>query len=259
MNLVAKYHWIHEFETGTHITVSSAFDVHDDRGQLLKHFEPGLNGKIIKLNSNENSLSAYFEDDSFYEDLNPSHFTMRRDLDAKQAYDSLQRFFGHYSKSDEQLYQFNIKMHGYQIPDTVYEQLGSDKVWDILYEKHHDMLREFAGEDCEYAPLSFFDWIKSYHTAGKGGGYLMIVDRFAILDAYNEAEYDYLESKDDYRDHEDYIQTCYDALVSEEKDLTNRAYDLLMIEKLISLYQKNHYQEVNQAHVWLEHFEFQRA
>jgi hypothetical protein len=259
MNLVAKYHWMHEFETGAHITVSSAFDIHDDRGELLKHFEPGLHGKIIKLNSKENSLSAYFEDDSFFEGLDPNHFTMRRDLDAKQAYNALQKFFGHYSRSDEQLYQFNIKMHGYQIPDSVYQQLGSDKVWDILYEKQDDLLRLFTGKDCDYAPLSFFDWIKEYYTAGKSGGYLMIVDRFATVEAYNEAEYDYLQAKDDYRDHDDYVQSCYDSLVSEEKDLTERVYDLLMIEKLISLYQNNHYQEISQIRFWLEHFEFQRA
>jgi len=259
MNLTALYQWNQEYETGIHVTVSSPFDIYDEHGKLLKHVEPGLNGKVVKLDIKNKTFTAYFEDDSFHVDLDPTHFTIRRDLDAKKAYSALQKFFGHYSRTDEQLYQFNIKMHGYQIPDKAYELLGQDKVWDILYEMQEDLFRNFVGEDYDYAPLSFFDWVKLYFADGKNGGYLMIQDTYPTKEAYNQVEYFYLEAISEYSDDTDYVTESLNELLTHQKDLIERVYDLLMIEKLISVYQNDHYQEVNRLSFWMEQMKYEQA
>ncbi|MCY7866040.1 hypothetical protein P8918_12535 [Bacillus spizizenii] len=259
MNLSARYAWIYTYEIDMHVTVSRPFDVHDNNRELLKHFEPGLNGKIVSFHWRSRTFSVYFEDDSYHEFLDPCHFTVRTDLNATEAYNTLKSFFGHYTKMNEHYYQFNIKMHHYDIPTSVIAQIGMNRVWDIIGEQQENLFNLFSGKDADYAPLSFFDWISEYWMEGKNGGYLLLRDSCHVKESYEEAEYQFLEAATEYASDEEYLEENREELEAYEKELIERAYDLKMIEALIKKYQDDHFKEINSHSFWQNKIRFRET
>ena len=174
MNLISKYLWIHEFKRDKHVTVIEPFEHQWFYETVI--IPKGKNGKIISMDRKSKTIEVFLEDGKCIKDVDPSKFTIRRELDAKSAYDLLQEFFGHYSGYADKVYQFNIKMHRLNIPDVAYKYFSTDKIWDVLYDEFSFAIDAFIGKNNPDATLKHFPWIKNYYTEGKSGGYLMIED-----------------------------------------------------------------------------------
>lgn len=253
MNLINLYQFAYEFDIDMHVVSTNEFDV-DVNGKTMT-IPKRTHGKILRKSS-EIKMDLLLEDTTVLKDVSPSNFILLEELDAKTAYNTIRRFIGHHS-DDDKVYQFNIKMHHVNVPDIAYRHFTSEEIEWIVFDEFESNLRSFMDEYLG-GIMKYITWINRWYTAGRSNGYLMIEDRFNSLESYIDAEFYYLEAKSEYRDDLGYIEALYDTLKLEEKDLTELAYDLLLIEKMIKHTQQEIYEYLNSEIFWLEKVEINK-
>lgn len=83
--------------------------------------------------------------------------------------------------SDEEAYEFNIKIRRVDIPDEVRERLSSDNI-EVVYNEESDIrLGDFVEGIKEGFP-----WIRNWTQAGRSGGWLVIFPEDGVFDEYGK-------------------------------------------------------------------------
>lgn len=244
MNITDLYLYRHEIDVGTHVKMIE--DAYFEQDGMRIFIPRGEKGKIIKKNNY--FFDIYFESDTFLKQIPMDKVEILNEINGDQALEIVESYIGHHSKSNDQLYQFNIKMYGYRIPEKAFDYFG-DMVYEVLASMESDLFDSFTEGDC--APLSFFEWIEHFYTAGRTSGYLMLKDKYRSVSNYIDSKY--LYDEEDllfYLDDPESANEVIEYYIQEQKYIIELAYDLQMIEKLIRLYQNKLYELVNSDDFW---------
>lgn len=156
-------------------------------GNVSYSIPSGTRGVIYEVS---NELVVAFPDAHIMYDINKLK-PLKELPDIEEMINEIGEFEGHHSNKTNE-YQFNIKFYGFTWPDIVENYHDDDRKWNHYHLMIEDELRTFM-DDCDGSITNIFPWIKSWHTAGRQGGWLILQNTHngEDKDSLNERWQDY--------------------------------------------------------------------
>lgn len=243
MNLVDIY-TLSYFKEGTPVVVIHDFKHNQDIKKTTR-------GKIVKVDNKEKTLSVFFENGVWSNNVKPTFIRPANDMTYLEALDVINAHIGHHCNHGNTL-QFDIKMRkSLNAPSEVELLLNNNLINEVICEFVETTLSSFVDEkEFDFCPLSFFDRFDGYWTAGRSGGYLILEERYRTLDSFYCAEDNLKDATEYHKDDKENLELYTKEYEESKEDLLEFAYDILMIEKLIKDYQDHIYNYVSDLEFW---------
>jgi len=145
-------------------------------------------------------------------------------------------------------YQFNIKLHGIDVPDSVTEEHGDNTVNDFAMEEAALRVRQL-GEDIKRR----FAWVGDWGQSGRSGGWFVLIDEDKVMDTLEHAmvtadDRDELDEEgpwfeDEWNDREEEVNEAV-------KEGQQRLRDLNEIEKMVKSGISDYRKDMNSEQWW---------
>jgi hypothetical protein len=107
----------------------------------------------------------------------------------------IKEYEGHHTnKSGE--FQFNIKFYNWNVSPLANKYLSSEEIesarWDIL---ENELRNSFDQSWCDGSFVEDLEWVESFHTAGRMGGWLVLKNKWGECSTYFEEEQERIQNE----------------------------------------------------------------
>jgi len=157
-------------------------------------------------------------------------------LTVEEALEIIKEHQGHHC--DEGQFQFNIKFYCWDFPPEVeaFKQKSSRNA-ELVYNEYYSILEQelccLVGAEADYGYMQLFDWIETWHTAGRSGGWLVLTHHRKIWHEDYRADIEELRHRIANYDEESETEDLWvleDQLAELEDEVVALAMDLQYID-----------------------------
>jgi hypothetical protein len=161
----------------------------------------------------------------------------------------IQKFEGHHCKRAG-LFQFNIKMYNYEIPEAIHKGFSDRQIHERLSEELSYQLKMFV--DRKYSDVALqndFKWLYDWWTSGRLGGWLILDHADKLDSSFLKYRYQDLKSQEEAGEE---VAEEIERIVGEAVDLS---LDLALISKKVKRAVQLTTEYVSTDDAWADFFE----